>query len=73
MTFVVSEKRKEAVNHKLIARYIWRTVKYEEVYLKSYDSANNVIEQIGQYMQFYNKERPHQSLRYRTPAGIYFQ
>ena len=52
---------------------LWRTVKYEEVYLKSYDSVAEAIENIGQYLQFYNEERPHQSLRYRTPAGIYFQ
>ena len=51
---------------------LWRTVKYEEVYLKSYDSVSEAIENIGQYIQFYNEERPHQSLAYKTPAGIYF-
>lgn len=52
---------------------LWRTVKYEEVYLKSYECVNEAIDQMGVYFQFYNYERPHQSLAYQTPAGIYFK
>lgn len=52
---------------------LWRTVKYEEVYLKSYEYVNEAIDQIGAYFQFYNYKRPHQSLAYQTPAGIYFK
>jgi len=51
---------------------LWRTLKYEEVYLKSYDYVSDAIEQIGAFMEFYNYKRPHQSLAYKTPAGIYF-
>ena len=49
----------------------WRTVKYEEVYLKEYRSFEAAREGIGTYMQFYNHERLHQSLGYRTPAEMY--
>lgn len=51
----------------------WRSLKYEEVYLKSYETVATAIEQIGAYIQFYNYERPHQSHSYKTPADIYFQ
>ena len=51
---------------------LWRTVKYEEVYLKSYQSVREAEASIGRYFQFYNQERPHQSLNYRTPHQIYF-
>lgn len=52
---------------------LWRTVKYEEVYLKSYETVATAIDQIGAFIHLYNYERPHQSLHYATPAGIYFQ
>ena len=52
---------------------LWRTVKYEEVYLKDYTSPREARQGIGQYLAFYNQERPHQSLEYRTPAEVYFQ
>jgi putative transposase len=51
---------------------LWRTVKYEEVYLKSYQSVREAEASIGRYFQFYNQERLHQSLDYRTPHQIYF-
>lgn len=50
----------------------WRSLKYEEVYLKSYESVREAVEQIGKYIVFYNTKRPHQSLSYATPADIYF-
>lgn len=50
----------------------WRSLKYEEVYLKSYESVREAVEQIGKYIVFYNTKRPHQSLDYATPADIYF-
>ncbi len=52
---------------------LWRTVKYEEVYLKSYDSVPEAIASLRAYLRFYNEERLHQSLGYRTPAAIYAQ
>jgi putative transposase len=49
----------------------WRTVKYEEVYLKSYDSPKVALCELARYLDFYNQERPHQALGYRTPKEVY--
>jgi putative transposase len=51
---------------------LWRTVKYEEVYLKDYESALVATASLGQYFDFYNHERLHQALNYRTPYAVYF-
>ena len=51
---------------------LWRTIKYEEVYLKDYATVLEAKENIAEYIQFYNYERKHQSLNYKTPAEIYF-
>lgn len=51
---------------------LWRTVKYEEVYLKDYQSVPEAVENLGRYFEFYNRERLHQSLGYCTPAGVYY-
>jgi putative transposase len=51
---------------------LWRTVKYEEVYLHEYDSPREARQGLTDYFQFYNQERPHQALAYRTPAQVYF-
>jgi putative transposase len=51
---------------------LWRSLKYEEVYLKDYQSVREARQGIDQYLTFYNLERPHQSLGDRTPAEIYF-
>jgi putative transposase len=50
----------------------WRTIKYEEVYLKAYDSVSEAKVNLGTYMQLYNGRRPHQSQGGRTPDMIYF-
>jgi putative transposase len=50
---------------------LWRTIKYEEVYLRAYDSVREARDRIDTYMKFYNNERPHQALGYRTPAQVY--
>src|SRR5205085_3625825 len=50
---------------------LWRTVKYEDVYLKGYETPKEVFAGLGEYFQYYNWERPHQALDYRTPAAIY--
>lgn len=51
---------------------LWRTVKYENVYLHDYESVPAVTEGLAQYFAFYNKERIHQSLGYRTPKSVHF-
>ena len=50
---------------------LWRTVKYEEVFLKDYADAAQAREGLRAYFRFYNQERPHQALEYRTPAEVY--
>ena len=52
---------------------LWRSVKYEEVYLNEYANPPEARHGLGHYFQFYNHERPHQALNYCTPAAIYFQ
>ena len=47
---------------------LWRSVKYEEVYLKAYRDGSEARRGIDAYLDFYNRERPRQSLGYRTPA-----
>jgi putative transposase len=51
---------------------LWRTVKYENVYLADYTTPKATREGLTSYLEFYNQERPHQSLAYRTPAEVYF-
>lgn len=51
---------------------LWRTVKYENVYLKSYQDIEEAQEGLSDYFQFYNTKRKHQSLNYQTPANIFF-
>lgn len=50
---------------------LWRSLKYEEVYLRDYALVPEAQTGIGNWFRFYNHERPHQSLGYRTPAGLY--
>ncbi len=50
---------------------LWRSVKYEEVYLKDYSDVWEAQSQLAAYFQFYNNRRPHQALAYRTPAQVY--
>ncbi len=52
---------------------LWRSVKYEEVYLKDYRSVQEAIQSLRAYFEFYNGERLHQSLNYETPATVYRQ
>jgi putative transposase len=52
---------------------LWRTVKYENVYISDYDNPREAKAGIGGYFDFYNNRRKHQSLNYRTPAQLYFQ
>jgi putative transposase len=51
---------------------LWRTVKYEDIYLKDYATVPVLAAGLDSYFQLYNYERPHQSLGYRTPADVYF-
>lgn len=62
--------RGRALDNVFVER-LWRTVKYEEVYLKGYETIPVATRSLGEYFRFYNEERLHQALAYRTPAAIY--
>ena len=51
---------------------LWRSVKYEEVYLKDYTNMPEAIQGLKAYFNFYNTERPHQALQYKTPDQLFF-
>jgi len=51
---------------------LWRSVKYEEVYLRAYDSVGEARSMLSQYFEFYNGKRPHSSLDARTPDDVYY-
>lgn len=50
---------------------LWRTVKYEDIYLRGYETVPELTQGLGRYFPFYNEDRPHQALGYRTPAEVY--
>ncbi|MAL94582.1 MAG: integrase, partial [Haliea sp.] len=52
---------------------LWRSVKYEEVYLRAYDDIAAARRSLGRYFEFYNSERRHQALDRRTPDSVYYQ
>ncbi len=52
---------------------LWRTIKYEEVYMHDYASPKEARQQLREYVHFYNHQRLHQSLGYQTPAAVYFR
>ena len=58
--------------YNIFVERLWRTVKYEEVYLKAYGNATEARRELGEYFRFYNNRRPHQALGYRTPAEVFY-
>jgi len=67
----ISMDGKGSYNDNLFIERLWRSVKYEEVYLKASQDGKEARAGIGAYFCFYNTERPHQALGYRTPAEIF--
>ena len=67
----ISMDGKGSYNDNLFIERLWRSVKYEEVYLKAYQDGRDARAEIGDYFRFYNAERPHQALGYRTPAEVF--
>jgi putative transposase len=68
---VSMDGRGRALDNIFIER-LWRSVKYEDVYLKEYADGHTLESGLGEYFRFYNTERVHQSLDYKTPAEVYF-
>jgi len=67
----ISMDGKGSYNDNLFIERLWRSVKYEEVYLKAYQDGRDARIGLGNYFRFYNTERPHQALSYRTPAEVF--
>ncbi len=68
----ISVDGKGAWRDNVFVERLWRTVKYEEVYLRAYDSVSEARASISRYLAFYNRGRPHSSLDERTPDEAYF-
>ena len=68
----ISMDGKGAWRDNVFVERLWRSVKYEEVYLKAYDTVAEARSSLGQYLDFYNRLRPHSNLDRRTPDEAYF-
>ena len=68
----ISMDGKGAWRDNVFVERFWRSIKYEEVYLRAYESATEAKHFIGRYVTFYNSRRPHSSLDARTPDAVYF-
>ena len=68
----ISMDGKGAWRDNVFVERLWRTIKYEEVYLKAYENVPEARAAIGKYLTFYNTKRPHSSLDGRTPDQAYF-
>lgn len=68
----ISMDGKQRAIDNIFTERLWRTVKYEDIYLRDYDSPKATRQGLTRYFGFYNHQRPHQSLGYRTPAQVYF-
>ena len=68
----ISMDGKGAWRDNVFVERLWRSVKYEEVYLKAYQSVSEARDSIGRYIQFYNTLRPHSALDRQTPDEAYF-
>jgi putative transposase len=71
-SIAISMDGKGAWRDNVFVERLWRSIKYEEVYLKAYDSVSEARASIGRYLTFYNGQRPHSSLGRRTPDQAYF-
>ena len=68
----ISMDGKQRALDNIFTERLWRTVKYEEVYLHDYANPREARQGLARYFDFYNFERPHQALDYQTPAQVYF-
>jgi len=71
-TIAISMDGKGSWRDNVFVERLWKSVKYEEVYLRAYDSVGDACASIGRYLNFYNSKRPHSSLDRRTPDEAYF-
>ena len=67
----ISMDGKGRATDNIFTERLWRSLKYEEVYINEYTSPRQARDGINEYLKFYNMERPHQALGYQTPAEVY--
>jgi putative transposase len=67
---VSRDGRGRALDNVFVER-LWRSVKYEDIYIQGYETVLELYQGLARYFAFYNNERLHQSLGYRTPAAVY--
>jgi putative transposase len=67
---VSMDGRGRALDNVFVER-LWRTVKYEDIYIRGYETVAELLEELTRYFAFYNQERLHQTLGYETPAEVY--
>ena len=68
---LISMNSKNRAMDNIMVERLWRSVKYEKVYLEEYLSVQEVIHGLREYFDFYNNERPHDSLKQKTPGEVY--
>lgn len=68
----ISQDGRGRVFDNIFVERLWRSVKYEEVYLKEYRTVSVALQSLGQYFDFYNHQRLHQALNYQVPAIVHF-
>jgi putative transposase len=71
-TIAISMDGKGSWRDNVFVERLWRSVKYEEVYLRAYETVGEARTSIGRYLSFYNSRRPHSSLDRQTPDAVYF-
>jgi len=69
----ISMDGKGRATDNIFTERLWRSLKYEEVYLHNYESPREARKGVSAYLDFYNYQRLHQSLDYKTPAEVYYQ
>ncbi len=69
----ISMGGKQRAFDNIFTERLWRSVKYEEVYLHDYASPRDARQGLTRYFRFYKKDRPHQALDYQTPAEVYYR
>ena len=68
---VISMDGKNRALDNIYVERLWRSLKYEDIYIKQYESVRELRDGVARYFRFYNTERFHQSLDYRTPDEMY--
>ena len=69
----ISRDGRGRVFDNIFVERLWRSIKYEEVYIKAYHSVQEAINSLRSYFEFYNRARLHQALNYHTPETVYRQ